>query len=157
MAGSARPARNNAPTIPRAFTFLWRVDEPGAGGGGDPAGGPAQAMTDLVTVLTERLRKIRMRCADCGELSHTEKECSEASTHTWETDDVAIARAALAFVAERLSTREEVAELLYQASPQTGRWPTWKELDRATALRAEWFTMADALLRDLRERLEVKG
>ena len=136
-------------------------------------------MTDLLPALTERLRKIRMRCADCGALSNTEKECPEAPAHTWETDDVAIARAALAFVAEqnrvdakvldairvrtcsgncnhdlvcsqlvaeRLPTREEIVKAL---SVEYGRLPdgsAYPSVER----------MADAFLRDLRERLGVK-
>ena len=98
-------------------------------------------MTDPVRTLAERLQV----AIDGWRLIHNTPIPVEE-----------LAREALAFVAERLMTREEVAELLYRASPQTGRWPTWEELDRATALRAEWFTMADALLRDLRERLGVK-
>ena len=100
-------------------------------------------MSDLVNVLAERLEE-------------RAKECESGAFRLAPDIAMYLSKAVIAFVAERLPTREEVAELLYRASPQTGRWPTWEELDRATALRAEWFTMADALLRDLRERLGVK-
>ena len=78
-------------------------------------------MSDLVTVLTERLEAI----AD----AHRPLSCGRA-----------LAREALAFVAEQLPTREEIARIL----------------GHSQMLRENEWQQADALLRDLRGRLGVR-
>ena len=108
---------------------------------------------DLVTALVARLQKIRMRCADCGESSDTEKDCSQAPTHTWETDDVAIASEALAFVAERLPTEDHLDELVKRA--WTGACLHGKK-KLGPCRSCSILRIREALLRDLRKRLGVR-
>ena len=56
--------------------------------------------------LLDAIRAVPMRCANCGETTGTRKQCPEESgSHSWETDDAAIARAVRVFVRERV-TRE---------------------------------------------------
>ena len=60
-----------------------------------------------------------------------------------------MARIALAFVAERLPAREEIARVFFGAVNRTQPF----EADMGGARRADLYAMADALLALLRERL----
>ena len=87
-------------------------------------------MTDAVTILAERLQRIGENPAQP------------------DVDWDAVAREALAFVAERLPTEEELMTLLPKTPVYVVSHSQWEMLpDEITARR---------LLRDLRERLEVK-
>ena len=112
-------------------------------------------MTDLVRALAERLHR-----ANCRHRVYALDTCVDRPLHL---DD---AREALAFVAERLPTREEIAGLIarrpmqvntchcfYRLGPTgSGTNETWFVDDRCQ----ECLARADALLRDWRERLGVK-
>ena len=104
-------------------------------------------MTDLLPALAEHLATLdEWTIYNVGEGDMTQQELCQA-----------LAKKALAVVVERLPTREAVAQILYKANERAVKWPTWVELDAAPRLKDEWLTMADALLRDWRERLGVKG
>ena len=85
---------------------------------------------DLLTALAERLSMtLAWQATALEQINRTE----------WET----IARAALAFVAGRLPTREEIHATI-NAHAEYSSWAAFVE------------HVTDALLRDLRERLGVK-
>ncbi len=54
--------------------------------------------------LAERLRSIPMRCANCRmrTCEGERRECPDAPEHSWEADDEALAREALAFAREQI-------------------------------------------------------
>ena len=131
----------------------------------DQGGG---AMTDPVRALAERLRMAWVRWARTQPTSKPSwlvpwSELDEQSRSA----DVALAREALAFVAERLPTREEITGVIARRPTQpyschclyrlgssgSGTNESWFLDDRCQ----ECFARADALLRDLRERLADAG
>ena len=94
-------------------------------------------MTDPVTALAERLKSI-----------HLQNEGLSLAIYPGRHSYMVLAREALAFVAKRLPTAEELAGLLPKVSVYVVTHHRWELLpDETTATR---------LLRDLRERLGVK-
>ncbi len=103
-------------------------------------------MPDLLTTLAERLRTVRSTPVYTWDrIAHDAEQYLEG-----------LAREALAVVAEQLPTREEIAQTIYESDPRTQKWPAWQALDASPQLRDDWFVLADAILRDLRERLGVQ-
>ena len=94
---------------------------------------------DLLTALAERLREADVRWDDRPEPAGT--------YHEW------LARAALAFVAERLPTEDHLDELVKRA--WTGACPHGKK-KLGPCRSCSILRIREALLRDLRERLGVK-
>lgn len=118
-------------------------------------------MSDLLSALAERLAKVPRYCDYCATTEDAPgaacRPWDDAREHSWMPDDRALATVALAFVAGRLPTRDEVVDqiagvlipYLVAPEPATG---TKEHLARFIA-RAQ----ADALLRDLRLRLGEKA
>ena len=128
-------------------------------------------MPDLRSALAERLHDVHVPLCDCNG-SHT--ACAGFRRR--------VATRALAFVAERLLTREETLELLLRAFPKVHTrqsyessartcWATERGGEEGRCHEDEWpdhwthdqraneglSLVADALLRDVRERLGVKS
>ena len=102
-------------------------------------------MTDLVTALAERLRDVpNIHSSECAILDA--KPCDCITFPAYEL----LACAALAFVAERLPTRLDVAMLLNGNSGTL-----WDEIGEGAL--CDLYEKSDNLLRDLRGRLGVKS
>ena len=133
-------------------------------------------MTDLLPALAERLLVVLKR-----HWTHPEMMADGVVQELHEDADVC-AREALAFVAERLLTREETLELLLRAFPKVHTrqsyessartcWATERGGEEGRCHEDEWpdhwthdqraneglSLVADVLLRDVRERLGVKS
>ena len=107
---------------------------------------------DLLPALAERLLVVLKR-----HWTHPEM-MSDGVAEDLEQDADACAREALAFVAEQLPTREEVAAVLYENFSEEhtpGMWAARVADDPTDEVdeRSPFLFQADALLRGLRERL----
>ena len=105
---------------------------------------------DLVTALAERLRDVpHIHSSECAILD--DKPCDCITFPAYEL----LAREALAVVAEQLPTRETWGRVLYHLDCPDGdpvECPHW-ESELYAEEREDFMRKADALLRELRERL----